>query len=30
VEQAHLVWRPVAAAGWQAQFVEAMRGPASD
>jgi DNA-binding transcriptional LysR family regulator len=30
VEQAHLVWRPVAAAGWQARFVEAMRGPASD
>ena len=25
VEQAHLVWRPVAAAGWQARLVDAMR-----
>jgi DNA-binding transcriptional LysR family regulator len=27
VEQAHLVWRPVAASGWQARLVEAMRAP---
>ena len=27
VEQAHLVWRPVAAAGWQAALVDAMRLP---
>ena len=27
VEQAHLVWRPVAAAGWQARLVDAMRLP---
>ena len=26
-EQAHLVWRPVAAAGWQARLVEAMHMP---
>ena len=27
VEQAHLVWRPVAAAGWQGRLVDAMRLP---
>jgi hypothetical protein len=27
VEQANLVWRPVAAAGWQASLVDAMRPP---
>ena len=27
MEQAHLVWRPVAAAGWQARLVDAMRPP---
>ena len=27
VEQAHLVWRPVAASGWQARLVETMRPP---
>jgi DNA-binding transcriptional LysR family regulator len=29
VEQAHLVWRPVAAAGWQARLVDAMRPSAA-